>query len=132
MVECHSDSLSCIAKPLQIASGNHKKGYTQKEQSSPFSGAGSFRTSLNINTVHIIEHIPPSLFTSLHLKRRPNSLLTSLRAASQHLAGALLHAHLALHLLHLLLLAEGQRPGDAEQKRTGADDPEGFAAEGEA
>ena len=58
--------------------------------------------------------------------------LGSLRAAGQHLAGALLHAHLALHLLHLLLLAERQRPGNAEQERAGADDPEGFAAEAEA
>jgi hypothetical protein len=58
--------------------------------------------------------------------------LSGLRAAGQHLAGALLHAHLALHLLHLLLLAERQRPGDAEQQCAGADDPEGFAAEAEA
>lgn len=66
------------------------------------------------------------------LKRRPSRLLASLSATSQHLVGALLHAHLTLHLLHLLLLAERQRPGDAEQQRAGANDPEGFAAEAEA
>lgn len=68
----------------------------------------------------------------LHLKRRPSRLRTGLSTTGQHLVGALLHAHLALHLLHLLLLAERQRPWDAEQKRAGADDPEGFAAEAEA
>lgn len=68
-------------------------------------------------------------------KRRLRALLTSgsgLGATRQDLAGALLHAHLALHLLHLLLLAEGQRPWDAEQEGAGADDPEGLAAEAEA
>ena len=74
----------------------------------------------------------PSSSQSTRLERRPSRLLASLSATSQHLVGALLHAHLALHLLHLLLLAERQRPWDAEQQRAGADDPEGFAAEAEA
>jgi hypothetical protein len=66
------------------------------------------------------------------LKCGSGRLLARLSTAGQYLVGTLLHAHLALHLLHLLLLAERQRPGDAEQKRAGADDPKGFTTEAEA
>lgn len=87
------------------------------------------------NPIHHLAINTKALDSCPPLKRRLRALLTSgsgLRAAGQDLAGALLHAHLALHLLHLLLLAEGQRPGDAEQEGAGADDPEGLAAEAEA
>jgi len=96
----------------------------------PLFGTGVFRSLPKFfnKTIHVTIEIYQQQQGATRLEGRLSCLCT----ASQHLAGALLHAHLALHLLHLLLLAERQRPGDAEQKRAGADDPEGFAAEAQA
>jgi hypothetical protein len=106
--------------------------YTEK---SPLFGAGGVFRSLPFPSFST-ETIRVTIETYQHQQEATETRLKgglgSLRAASQDLVGALLHAHLALHLLHLLLLAERQRPGDAEQQRAGADDPEGFAAEAEA
>lgn len=119
--------LACC-KPKSAA----KKVYTQERK--PFKREVSrFSSNTTTNDPSFMmqkKNRPPS--SLVHLERGLGRLLTGLRAAGQDLASALLHAHLALHLLHLLLLAEGQRPGDAEQQRAGADDPQGLAAEAEA
>ena len=49
-----------------------------------------------------------------------------------HLIRALLHAHLPLHLLHLLLLAERQRPRYAQQQRARTHHPQRLARQAEA
>lgn len=129
MVEIHRDSsvdttTRCMRCPAQIihreapllAQGNSAPSQVFHQQNNP----------------HNHREISTTSTSASSLEGRLGCLAARLRAAGQHLAGALLHAHLALHLLHLLLLAERQRPGDAEQKRAGADDPEGFAAEAQA
>jgi hypothetical protein len=124
MVETHRDSQVWTTTTQNACAAQHRL-YTEK---SPFSAQGysAHLASFSTNPTNPRNH--QDISTQPGLKGR----LSSLRAASQDLAGALLHAHLALHLLHLLLLAERQRPGDAEQQRAGADDPQGLAAEAQA
>jgi hypothetical protein len=128
MVETHRDSQVWTTTTQNACAAQHRL-YTEKE-SPPFrrAGAGISHPSLQRLFNRNNPHNHQDISTQPSLKGR----LSSLRATSQDLAGALLHAHLALHLLHLLLLAERQRPGDAEQQRAGADDPQGLAAEAQA
>lgn len=49
-----------------------------------------------------------------------------------NLLSRLAHLHLLLHLDHLLLLGEGQRPRHTQQQRAGAHHEDGLAAEGKA
>jgi hypothetical protein len=129
MAEMHSDPEHAYRNPSNSFC-RQKRLYTEKEallnaQGIPLSLINRKHPSYNLT-----QHRQALQHRRLRLKRRPGRLLAN--AAGQDVVGALLHAHLALHLLHLLLLAERQRPGDAEQQRAGADDPESFAAEAEA
>lgn len=56
----------------------------------------------------------------------------SRRGFQTYLVGTLDHTLLPLHLNVLLLLGIGQRPRNTNQEGTGADNPQGFSAEGQA